>query len=121
MGNILWNKNFENLAYREELNQITRFYGDRLQIFYFFSEEKNYNPFFLGRLDEKKLNLIPEYKTGGLSIKWENFNKINLNDIDILSSINDGNESIINELVEKVKLYITDNKIIYNEILIKMQ
>ena len=71
--------------------------------------------------DEKKLNLIPEYKTGGLSIKWENFNKINLNDIDILSSINDGNESIINELVEKVKLYITDNKIIYNEILIKMQ
>ncbi|MEG2077559.1 ring-1,2-phenylacetyl-CoA epoxidase subunit PaaE [Chryseobacterium piscicola] len=52
------NKNFENLAYREELDQITRFYGDRLQIFYFFSEEKNYNPFFLGRLDEKKLNLI---------------------------------------------------------------
>ncbi|KQS92276.1 2Fe-2S iron-sulfur cluster-binding protein [Chryseobacterium sp. Leaf394] len=52
------NKNFENLAYREELDQLARFYGDRLQIYYFFSQENTSNSFFSGRIDEKKLNLI---------------------------------------------------------------
>ncbi|KQT18300.1 oxidoreductase [Chryseobacterium sp. Leaf404] len=52
------NRNSENLAYREELDQLARFYGDRLQIFYFFSRENTENSFFSGRLDDKKLNLI---------------------------------------------------------------
>jgi len=52
------NKDFENLAYREELDHLRRFYGDRLQIFYFFSKEKTGNSLFSGRLDEKKLKLI---------------------------------------------------------------
>jgi len=52
------NKSSEDLVYKETLDQLVRMYGDRLQIFYFFSQEKTSNHFFYGRLDEKKLNLI---------------------------------------------------------------
>ncbi|CAA7386002.1 2Fe-2S iron-sulfur cluster-binding protein [Chryseobacterium fistulae] len=52
------NKSSEDLAYRELLDNLARKCGERLQIFYFFSQEKTDNKFFSGRLDEKKLNLI---------------------------------------------------------------
>jgi hypothetical protein len=74
--------------------------------------------------DDIKLNLIPEYKTGGQSIKWENYDKINLNNIDVLSEINDGNDgndTIINELVEKMKSYIIANNVNYIKILNEMK
>lgn len=52
------NKSSEELIYREQLDNLARIYDDRLQIFYFFSQEKTADRFFFGRLDEKKLNLI---------------------------------------------------------------
>lgn len=52
------NKSTEELAYRELLDNLARMHGDRLQIFYFFSQEKPADRFFYGRLDEKKLSLI---------------------------------------------------------------
>lgn len=52
------NKNSEELVYREWLDNLARTCGDRLQIFYFFSQEKTADQFFYGRLDAKKLNLI---------------------------------------------------------------
>jgi len=52
------NKSSEDLIYRETLDQLAKKYGDRLQIFYFYSREKTANHFFYGRLDEKKLSLI---------------------------------------------------------------
>lgn len=52
------NKSSEDLIYREQLDNLARNSGDRLQIFYFFSREKTANSFFFGRLDEKKLHLI---------------------------------------------------------------
>ncbi|UMQ42583.1 ferredoxin--NADP reductase [Chryseobacterium sp. Y16C] len=52
------NKSSEDLIYREQLDSLARTCGDRLQIFYFFSQEKTSNSFFYGRLDEKKLALI---------------------------------------------------------------
>lgn len=52
------NKNSQDLAYRETLDNLAQKYGERLQIFYFYSQEKTENSFFYGRLDEKKLNLI---------------------------------------------------------------
>lgn len=52
------NKSSEDLIYREQLDNLARNCGDRLQIFYFFSQEKTANSFFYGRLDEKKLHLI---------------------------------------------------------------
>ncbi|MCA6066272.1 ferredoxin--NADP reductase [Chryseobacterium sp. RG1] len=52
------NKSSQDLIYREQLDNLARTCGDRLQIFYFFSREKTANNFFYGRLDEKKLALI---------------------------------------------------------------
>ncbi|MEY8760047.1 flavin reductase family protein [Chryseobacterium tongliaoense] len=52
------NKNSEDLIYRDLLDNLARTCGDRLQIFYFFSQEKTADQFFYGRLDEKKLHLI---------------------------------------------------------------
>lgn len=52
------NKSSEELIYREQLDNLARIYDNRLQIFYFFSQEKTADRFFFGRLDEKKLNLI---------------------------------------------------------------
>lgn len=52
------NKTREDLIYREQLDNLARNCGERLQIFYFYSQEKISNTFFHGRLDDKKLNLI---------------------------------------------------------------
>ncbi|KQT23206.1 oxidoreductase [Chryseobacterium sp. Leaf405] len=52
------NKSSQDLVYRETLDNLARMYDDRLQIFYFYSQEKTANSFFYGRLDEKKLGLI---------------------------------------------------------------
>jgi ring-1,2-phenylacetyl-CoA epoxidase subunit PaaE len=52
------NKSSADLVYRDVLDNLARIYNDRLQIFYFFSQEKQSNNFFNGRLDEKKLGLI---------------------------------------------------------------
>jgi len=52
------NKSSEELIYRDLLDNLTKKYGGRLQIFYFFSQENTADPFFYGRLDAKKLNLI---------------------------------------------------------------
>ncbi|MCT2409095.1 ferredoxin--NADP reductase [Chryseobacterium antibioticum] len=52
------NKSSEELIYREQLDHLAKTWGERLQIFYFFSQEKTADQFFFGRLDEKKLNLI---------------------------------------------------------------
>ncbi|WEK70711.1 MAG: ferredoxin--NADP reductase [Candidatus Chryseobacterium colombiense] len=52
------NKSSQDLIYREQLDNLARTCGDRLQIFYFFSREKTSNSLFYGRLDEKKLALI---------------------------------------------------------------
>lgn len=55
---FLGNKSSEELMYRGLLNDLIQQYGNRLQIFYFYSQEKTSDHFFYGRLDEKKLNLI---------------------------------------------------------------
>jgi len=52
------NKSSEDLIYRDLLDNLARTCGERLQIFYFFSQEKTSNSFFHGRLDDKKLALI---------------------------------------------------------------
>lgn len=52
------NKNSEELVYRELLDNLARKYRDRLQVFYFYSQEKMTDQLFFGRLDAKKLNLI---------------------------------------------------------------
>jgi len=52
------NKSSGDLIYRDVLDNLARMHGDRLQIFYFYSQEKTSNSFFYGRLDEKKLSLI---------------------------------------------------------------
>lgn len=52
------NKSSEELIYRQQLDHLAKIWGERLQIFYFFSQEKTKDQFFFGRLDEKKLNLI---------------------------------------------------------------
>lgn len=52
------NKNSEDLIYRDLLDNLARKCGERLQIFYFFSQEKTTDQFFYGRLDDRKLNLI---------------------------------------------------------------
>jgi len=52
------NKTGEDLIYRGQLDNLARNCGERLQIFYFFTQEKTSNSFFQGRLDDKKLYLI---------------------------------------------------------------
>ncbi|MCU7616500.1 ferredoxin--NADP reductase [Chryseobacterium sp. PBS4-4] len=52
------NKNSQDLIYRDLLDNLARTYNDRLQIHYFYSQEKTLHQLFYGRLDAKKLNLI---------------------------------------------------------------
>lgn len=52
------NRSSEDLIYRDQLDNLARACGDRLQIFYFYSQEKTANYLFYGRLDGKKLSLI---------------------------------------------------------------
>ncbi|MDH6253645.1 ring-1,2-phenylacetyl-CoA epoxidase subunit PaaE [Chryseobacterium sp. H1D6B] len=52
------NKKAEEIIYRDLLDSLARKHENRLQIFYFFSQEKTADQFFYGRLDAKKLNLI---------------------------------------------------------------
>ncbi|WP_294301590.1 ferredoxin--NADP reductase [uncultured Chryseobacterium sp.] len=52
------NKSSDELIFRDELDQLAKKYNDRLQIFYFYSQEKISNSFFHGRLDDRKLSLI---------------------------------------------------------------
>ncbi|MDF2550794.1 MAG: iron-sulfur cluster-binding protein [Chryseobacterium sp.] len=52
------NKNSQDLIYRELLDNLARTYNDRLQIHYFYSQEKTSHQLFYGRLDAKRLNLI---------------------------------------------------------------
>ncbi len=51
-------KNPLEIIYKETLEQLQKMYGNRFQIFYFFSQEGAENPLFEGRLSEKKLQLI---------------------------------------------------------------
>ncbi|MCI3936243.1 iron-sulfur cluster-binding domain-containing protein [Chryseobacterium aahli] len=55
---FLGNKSSEELIYRDLLDNLAHKYGERLQIFFFYSQEKTAEQFFYGRLDAKKLNLI---------------------------------------------------------------
>lgn len=52
------NKDSDSVAYREELDDLVKKYPNRLQIFYFYSQQKTDDPLFNGRLDEKRLKLI---------------------------------------------------------------
>lgn len=52
------NKSADEVAFRDELDQLAKKYNDRLQIFYFYSREHVEDPFLRGRLDDKKLKLI---------------------------------------------------------------
>lgn len=52
------NRKSEEIAFKSELDQLAKKYGERLQIFYFFSQETHQNNLFYGRLDEHKLKLI---------------------------------------------------------------
>ncbi|MCJ8155523.1 ferredoxin--NADP reductase [Chryseobacterium sp. SSA4.19] len=52
------NRTSEDLIYRDQLDNLARTCGDRLQIFYFYSQEKTANNLFYGRLDGRKLSLI---------------------------------------------------------------
>lgn len=55
---FLGNKSSEELVYRDLLDGLAKQHHKRLQIFYFYSQEKTADQFFYGRLDAKKLNLI---------------------------------------------------------------
>jgi ring-1,2-phenylacetyl-CoA epoxidase subunit PaaE len=44
------NKSSEDLVYRDQLDNLARTCGDRLQIFYFFSQEKTGDQFFLWKI-----------------------------------------------------------------------
>lgn len=52
------NRNSHELIYRDVLDHLAKKYSNRLQIFYFYSQEKVDHQLFHGRLDAKKLNLI---------------------------------------------------------------
>lgn len=52
------NKNSQDLIYRDLLDDLVKTYNDRLQIYYFYSQEKTLHQLFYGRLDAKKLSLI---------------------------------------------------------------
>lgn len=52
------NRKTEEIAFRDELDALAKKYSDRLQIFYFFSQEIPSDHLFYGRLDEKKVRLI---------------------------------------------------------------
>ncbi|MBU4538109.1 MAG: 2Fe-2S iron-sulfur cluster-binding protein [Weeksellaceae bacterium] len=52
------NRKTEEIAFKNELDALAKKYGERLQIFYFFSQEPTTDNLFHGRLDERKLKLI---------------------------------------------------------------
>lgn len=52
------NRNAEDVAFKNELDALEKKYGDRLQIYYFYSQEKIGHNLFHGRLDEKRAKLI---------------------------------------------------------------
>lgn len=52
------NKSKDEVVYRDLLDNLAKLYQNRLQIYYFYSQEKTDDLLFYGRLDEKKLNLI---------------------------------------------------------------
>lgn len=52
------NKSIEDAIYTDLLSNLAKQYNDRLQIYYFYSQEKPDDLLFYGRLDQKKLNLI---------------------------------------------------------------
>lgn len=52
------NKTKEDIAFKNELEMLSKQYHDRLQIHYFYSQEKIGNGLFEGRLNEKKVALI---------------------------------------------------------------
>ena len=52
------NKNLEETAYKNELDQLQKEHQHRFEIHYFYSREKVGNAFYEGRIDGKKLTLI---------------------------------------------------------------
>ncbi len=52
------NKTTDDIAFRNELDQLQKEHSDRFEIHYFFSQEKVGNALFEGRLDGKRLELI---------------------------------------------------------------
>lgn len=52
------NKNREEVVFKKELELLKSQYGERLEIHYFYSQEKIGNPLYEGRLDDKRLDLI---------------------------------------------------------------
>lgn len=52
------NKNSASTAFRKELEQLTERYGDRLQVYYFLTEEDTPNPLMRGRITHSKIQLI---------------------------------------------------------------
>lgn len=52
------NRGSEDTIFRSELDKLQQKHGERLQVFYFYSQEKLSHQLFNGRLDDKKLNLI---------------------------------------------------------------
>ena len=52
------NRNSGDVAFKNELDALEKKYGDRLQIYYFYSQEKTGHNLFHGRLDEKRAKLI---------------------------------------------------------------
>lgn len=51
-------KNSEEVVFKKELDELVSLHPQRLEVHYFYSQEKLGNAFLEGRLDEKKLNLI---------------------------------------------------------------
>lgn len=51
-------RKIEEIAFKTELDTLVKKYGERLQIFYFLSQETTSDNLFKGRLDEKKVKLI---------------------------------------------------------------
>ncbi len=52
------NRKSEEIPFQKELENLVRDHRDRLEIFYFFSQEKTEDHLFNGRLDDKKVKLI---------------------------------------------------------------
>ncbi len=52
------NKNKQDIPFKKELNNLINLYPNRLEIYYFYSQEKIGNGLFEGRLNEKKVALI---------------------------------------------------------------
>ena len=52
------NKLAEDIVFKDELSELQNIYGERFNVYYFFSQETQEDAFFNGRLDEKKIELI---------------------------------------------------------------